>query len=256
MRRARLLFVDDDASIRRFVDMALETLDVDVRSCASVAEAIEALERHGPVDLLITDLMMPGQSGLDLLQRLQDEPALRGTARLAVFSAGLQGHVQADLVRYDIWRQLSKPVSAAELEACVREAMDAARLPPPPLTTANEPVPREHANSLTDSELAAARDHFAGDLRLFQDFRDGCRRQFVADLARGEASLQALDLHDVRHLAHSLKSVLLLLGHDALSDAARQLESRAASGDARRSQALWQLLATGLKTLTDEPHGR
>ena len=65
-------------------------------ACASVAEALAAL-REAPVQLLLTDLMMPGENGLDLLQHLVDEPALRGGALQVVFSAGLGAAAQERL---------------------------------------------------------------------------------------------------------------------------------------------------------------
>jgi len=257
MSQGRVLFVDDDPSIRRFVEMALETMDVTVSCCGSVSEAIEKLCEHGPVDLLVTDLMMPGDSGFDLLQRLRDEPALRGSARLAVFSAGLHGKVQAELARYGVWRQLSKPVSASELEECVRDAMAWAARPISLAVREEEAGPGQEAlPPLAQPELDVVQAHFAGDLGLYQAFRDGCCRQFAVDLARGEASIQALDFEDLLHLAHSLKSVLLLLGHKELSDIARDLESRAARTEAVHCAPLWQRLAEGLARLTAQPYVR
>ena len=96
--------------------------------CAGVAPAREAL-RQGPFELIITDLMMPGETGLDLLQHLADHPAQRGAARVAVFSAGLTAAMQQRLDTFDVWRQLSKPISLTALEDCVRDAVGAASAP-------------------------------------------------------------------------------------------------------------------------------
>ncbi|HVL10621.1 MAG TPA: Hpt domain-containing protein, partial [Burkholderiaceae bacterium] len=183
-------------------------------------------------------------------------PDLRGTARLAVFSAGLHGSVQTDLARYDIWRQLSKPVSAAELEECVLDAVHWAGRSVSPHVIAKHPSRQEDVNPLSDAELAAARDHFSGDLRLFKDFREGCLDQFAADLDRGNASILSLDLQDLRHLSHSLKSVLLLLGHRELSHTSRELEVRAADGDVHGSEESWNVLAAELERLIGKPHRR
>ncbi|MFO1193288.1 MAG: response regulator [Rhodoferax sp.] len=129
----RVLLVEDDAALRRFVAMALEDMPIELVVCAAVAPALEQLA-NGRFALILTDLMMPGESGFELLERLQREPRLRGDARVAVLSAGLTTVVREQLADLDIWRQLSKPVSVVTLVACVQDALDgaAAQAPGPP----------------------------------------------------------------------------------------------------------------------------
>jgi len=251
MTPARVMLVDDDASIRRFVEMTLEGLAIDLLLCAGVAEALTELQEHGPVELLMTDLMMPRENGLALLKRLRDEPALRGRARIVVFSAGLRGPMQSALEGHDVWRQLSKPVSAMELENCVRDGVAAASasVPPPldsPILRGQEPA---DAQGLDDNALVAIAANFRGDRDLYMAFRDGCMAQFDSDIARGDASLAHLDLSDLRHLAHSLKSVLALLGHGTSAGIARQLEDCAARHDATQASILWHQLRSSLVEL-------
>lgn len=248
MGRPRVLLVDDDTSIRRFVALALDDLDIDLITCASVPEALEVL-RHGSVQLLVTDLMMPGVSGLDLLQRLADDPTLRGGARLAIFSAGLNAATQQHLDRFDIWRQLSKPISVSALEQCVAQAVG-----PDPATAAppTPPAPEEgslDAPALDDAERAAIEQHFGGDLGLFLAFRASCIGQFAVDLRTGDDALARGDLVALRHLAHSLKSVLLTLGHPHASEIARQLE-RACAQAADAAPPLWVALRDALHPLS------
>lgn len=248
MKPPRVLLVDDDASIRRFVAMTLEGLHIDLLLCEGVTEALAVLREHGPVDLLLTDLMMPRTNGLELLKRLEEEPALRGSARIVVFSAGLRGPAQSALDGFDVWRQLSKPVSAMVLEACVRDGVAASTSalaphpgPPPPGSEPPDP------NRLDDDALAAITANFRGDRELYVAFRDGCLAQFESDIERGNASLAKRDLSDLRHLAHSLKSVLTLLGHVPLADVARQLEDcTAQQQDAGQADTLWHRLRAGL----------
>lgn len=69
---ARLLLVDDERDIRHLFAAELEDEGYQVETAASVAEAEEALVRT-PFDLMILDVQMPGESGLQLLQRLAGE---------------------------------------------------------------------------------------------------------------------------------------------------------------------------------------
>lgn len=235
----RVVLVDDDASIRRFVALALEELPIELVPCASAAEARQAL-RAAPAALLITDLMMPGETGFDLLRQLAEQPALRGPARLAVFSAGLNAAARERLAALGVWRELDKPVSLAALEACVAEATGLAAAAP----VAPGAAP---GGAFSAAERHAIEAAFGGDGELFRAFRDGARAQFTHDLAEGDRALAAADWPALRRLAHSLKSVLTLLGNDAAATTARTLEAAAAAADADTCRARWPLLRAALE---------
>jgi CheY-like chemotaxis protein len=233
-----VLLVDDDPSIRRFVALALEDLPIELIEAGSVREARARLSDGAPFALIVTDLMMPGETGLDLLQHLADHPAQRAGARLAVFSAGINAATQARLSGFDVWRQLSKPISVLELEAGVREAVGIAPDRP------GEPsaAPAQPAAALGAEAEAAIDRHFAGDRALFLAYRASCIAQFEADIRAGDAALAHGDMPALRRLGHSLKSVLLTLGDAQGSAAARQLEDAAGHADAAASAPLWQSL--------------
>ena len=69
--RPRILLVDDEPGIRAFLLRALAPIDCEVVAAASGLEALEMFERRAPIDLLVSDLMMPGINGLELGRRLQ-----------------------------------------------------------------------------------------------------------------------------------------------------------------------------------------
>jgi CheY-like chemotaxis protein len=235
----RVVLVDDDASIRRFVGLALEELPIELVLCASVAEARRALQA-APAALLITDLMMPGETGFELLQQLAEQPALRGPALLAVFSAGINAGTRERLAPLGVWRELDKPVSLAALEACVADAIGLAAAPPGATVQTS-------GDDLDAGERAAVDAAFGGDAALYRAFRDEARLQFSHDLAEGDRALAAADWPALRRLAHSLKSVLALLGDDAAAATARTLEVAAAVGDAAACRAQWPVLRRLMK---------
>jgi len=69
---AKLLLVDDERDIRHLFAAELEDEGYQVETAASVAEA-EAALAQSTFDLMILDVQMPGESGLQLLQRLARE---------------------------------------------------------------------------------------------------------------------------------------------------------------------------------------
>lgn len=238
--RPRVVFVEDDASVRRFVGMALEDLDIDLVECSCAAQALQALAGGG-VRLILTDLMMPGESGLELLDRLSRDPSLRGEARIAVFSAVADQAVRDQLERLVVWRILPKPASLAALEACVRDALaDADAASPPPLAAAEAQV--------TDESDAIAR-HFEGNAALYTAFKRACCAQFPLDARAGDEACVAGDAESLRRIAHSLKTVLHSLGHPALGVLAQEVEQRAAGGELAAAARQWIPLRDGLHRL-------
>lgn len=235
--RPRVVLVEDDPSVRRFVEMALEELPIELVSCADVAQARAAL-RLQRAALVITDLMLPGESGLSLIESLTNDPALRAGARIAVFSAGVSAAVQSQLDALAVWRVLSKPVSLAMLEACVQDAVsgvddDRSHLAP-------RPIPDQDAAS----DVVAR--HFEGDRELFEAYREACRRQFGADIEEGDRAERMADWPRLERLAHSLKTVLHTLGHAEEGDLARKLEGNARDAHAARARNGWEALRGAL----------
>jgi CheY-like chemotaxis protein len=236
--RARIVLVDDDPSILRLVEMVLEELPVALVPCTSVAEGLAAL-RAAPAQLVITDLMMPGETGFDLLRALAAEPALRGGATLAVFSAGLNAETAADLAALGVQVQIPKPISVLALEAEVRRVLDGVVTPP-----AARPAPPPA------SRADVVRDQFAGDEVLYGTFRSGCIERFPDDLRQGDAALASGDAATLRRIAHSLKGVLRLLGEDGAAERALAVENSADAGRLDLAAAPWRELKAAVAALT------
>lgn len=210
MALPRVLLVEDDAMLRRFVRMALEELPLELLECDNVAAALEQLAATS-VHLILTDLMLPGASGLDLLRQLQHSPSLRGNAKVVVLSAGLTAQTRRQLAPLGTWRLLDKPVSISLLTQCVEDALAAAT----------------HATAQTPAGtvLASAIDqYFAGDSDLFGLYRDSCLLQLPQDIAAGNHACHNGDILALRRVVHSLKTVLLTLGAPHLSAQAQILE--------------------------------
>jgi DNA-binding NtrC family response regulator len=72
MTMARLLIVDDERDIRHLYAAELEDEGYEVESAGSGAEAAEKLN-HQHFDLVVLDIQMKGESGLQLLQKIVKE---------------------------------------------------------------------------------------------------------------------------------------------------------------------------------------
>ena len=72
MNRGKILVVDDDDSLRRVMQLQLEEAGYDVITACDAREAMALVDEQTPA-LVITDLKMPGISGMDLLKRVRSE---------------------------------------------------------------------------------------------------------------------------------------------------------------------------------------
>src|SRR6202000_3507430 len=70
----RVLGVDDEAQLTRVLRTALSAQGYDVRAANDPEEALRLFEEWSP-DLIVTDLMMPGMSGIDLCRRVRSKSA-------------------------------------------------------------------------------------------------------------------------------------------------------------------------------------
>lgn len=115
----RLLLVDDDPSILRSYGRALGHLGAIVELASNGAEAVERM-KSGSFDVVVSDLLMPGMTGIDLLKAARaqelDVPIVLMTGDPSLDSA-----VRA--VEYGAFRYLSKPVEIGALwETVSRDA--------------------------------------------------------------------------------------------------------------------------------------
>jgi signal transduction histidine kinase/ActR/RegA family two-component response regulator len=117
---ARLLVVDDEATITRGAARLLGRLGYEVSTAASAGEALAILERGTPVDVLLTDFAMPGSSGADLLQVVRLEWPTVATILMS-------GHTGDPAVRAELLRSqtvfLAKPFSVEELLRAVERVL-------------------------------------------------------------------------------------------------------------------------------------
>lgn len=119
-RARRYLIVDDDRAVRELLAAVVRGCGADVEVLATGAAAVAHIERvDGPIDGVISDVYLPGASGLDVALatrcRFPD-------ARVALMSGGLVGESDARLVAGESAVVIRKPLALADIERFVRDA--------------------------------------------------------------------------------------------------------------------------------------
>jgi CheY-like chemotaxis protein len=120
-----ILIVDDDLISRTLMSRTLARAGFDVREASDAAEAMTRLESEPNVGLLVTDLVMPGMSGLQLVERLRGSARFAGLPVLVCSSNAERASVLL-AGRLQVAGYLLKPLDVQRLRGQVSELVDAA----------------------------------------------------------------------------------------------------------------------------------
>jgi len=119
VRRKRVLVVDDDSNIRENIAELLAVAGYEVLVAADTTDALQKLASGG-FDLLLTDLRMPGPSGLELIEKARrNDPQLQAILMTAYGNA----YTEVETVRRGGIGYLSKPFEADEVTALVQRIL-------------------------------------------------------------------------------------------------------------------------------------
>ena len=117
-----VLLVEDDANVRRLIRVTLERFGYTVLEADDATSALDLAEAHkGRIDLLLSDVIMPGMSGRSLAEALRN----RGHLDRVLFMSGYSAetlHAPGD--RPGTAPLLHKPFTPKELAARVRDVLD------------------------------------------------------------------------------------------------------------------------------------
>jgi CheY-like chemotaxis protein len=116
-----VLIADDEPSMRLLVHATIESDDYTVIEAVDGAEAWAMIQQHKP-SLVLLDVQMPGQTGLDVLRLVKADPDLIGTRVILLTSKAQESDVEKGLIAgADFY--LTKPFSPLDLLTRVDEAL-------------------------------------------------------------------------------------------------------------------------------------
>jgi two-component system cell cycle sensor histidine kinase/response regulator CckA len=121
-----LLVVENETAIKTLVQMALERHGYVVLTAESGSDALRLAAAHeGPIDLLITDVVMPDLRGPELARRLIEQRPMLATLFMSGYMDDALGEGTSSFrVPVDF---IQKPFSPSALAARVREMLDRRR---------------------------------------------------------------------------------------------------------------------------------
>jgi CheY-like chemotaxis protein len=116
--KRRILVVDDEITVCKSIRQAILTEEYEVEMALSGEEALKK-DQEKPYDLIITDLMMPGISGLDLLKNLRET---RPEVNVIMVTGYPTIKTAVESVKMGAFDYLPKPFTPADLRGLVTRA--------------------------------------------------------------------------------------------------------------------------------------
>jgi two-component system NtrC family response regulator len=120
MNRKSILVVDDDESLRRVTQMQLEEAGYEVFTAADAALGLQAMDEFAP-SLVITDMKMPGMSGIELLRELRSRYPETTVILITAFGT-VQTAVEA--MKAGAYDYITKPIDYDELLLVLQRALE------------------------------------------------------------------------------------------------------------------------------------
>lgn len=117
-----LIVVDDRAMLREFKQHLLEPAGYNVIGCESAEEALRVMAER-PVDIVLSDVAMPGMSGFDLLRRVRAEPATATLPFVILTAAAVDEAHRAEGLALGADAYLVRPVDPQDLLQVLRRVL-------------------------------------------------------------------------------------------------------------------------------------
>lgn len=214
MSKYRILIVEDEPQSARVLRDGLESLDQDfeILLATSSDQALKALKKGAP-DLLVADVLLPGMSGLELMQRvLQRHPA----TQVILVSGVRDPELRKEVARAGAHAFFFKPLELADFLDAVERL----------LGLVESAAPSEM--DLLKAQMESAEEHVGNIAQYMSDLRFNLQADCVALLnARGQVLARAGSLPDAEietTLMPELMTVFFAAGRIATHTGAPQID--------------------------------
>lgn len=150
MKQKNILIVDDEAKMRRILEIMLQQMEFNVFQAEDGLKALQVTQDE-QIDLIITDLQMPNLDGLGLLKQLR---AKSNTVPVIMVTAHGTVETAVTAMQYGASDYILRPFELEAVEAAVQRALKLAKI--------------EQENSYLRSELDSGWGEFIGNSSAMQ----------------------------------------------------------------------------------------
>lgn len=216
----KILLVEDDISTRKLQQMILQRAGYEIVEAEDGAKALEILDQI-VADMIILDILMPGLTGIEVLQRLRQDPRTKRVPVILCTSVCDHAQVQ-EAMSLGIFGYILKPIVARDLVQKVKLAARKA-----------EPVLIEPAKVIYNLGL---------DIPGYQQVLDLMIGDALAKLKDIGTKVEQGDVHEFEHFSRDLCASAENLGAPALRSTVKDIRSAFdKAGIAQRSKYLFKI---------------
>jgi DNA-binding NtrC family response regulator len=167
VNKAKILVVDDEDSMRDFMSIMLSKEGYDVIQAASGPEALDFIQKSSP-DVVITDMMMPEMSGLELLTQARQ---YENSPSFIVMTAFASVDSAIEAMKKGAYDYITKPFKVDEVKLAVKKLLE------------KETISKENTSLKQELSRKFSLDNFIG-----QDPKIVRMKEIVQKLAKSEST--------------------------------------------------------------------
>ena len=119
--KIKVLYVDDEVINLKVFELAYQS-KFDVLTAKNGEVALEVLEQHSEVDVIITDMKMPRMNGIEFINKAF--PTHPDAKYYVLTGFGMNDKIQEAINSGKVVQHIQKPYQKRELERIIRKAMD------------------------------------------------------------------------------------------------------------------------------------
>ncbi len=245
---ARILVVDDSEMNLKVIRGLLEPYRVSVE-CAGGARECLQIAANNTYDLILLDHMMPEMDGVEVLRRLKENDQFHTTV-VAITANAVSG-VKKSYLEWGFTDYLSKPINIVELEACLKKYLGAfmvrkniqkesMQAEEPFETDERSSQPEMHKEESAETEepwdpydfnVEEGLEYAVGNKNFYLETLDIYKDEVTRNMDLMNGYLEAGDMPNYATLVHAMKSNSKLIGAQALSEMAFEMEKRSKADD-------------------------
>jgi len=122
--RSQILLIDDESHNREALTLLLSHAGYQVQSAASGEEALKILQET-PFEIVITDLFLPGVSGIDILKRVKEDSPF---TNVILITGNASAETAVEAMKEGAFDYITKPLNFEKLKILVAKALEKSRL--------------------------------------------------------------------------------------------------------------------------------
>lgn len=249
-RSLRVLLVEDTPANQKVVEAILKKRGLEVTIAGNGRDAIDLLQREN-FDIVLMDVQMPTMDGFQATEAIRRFDGDKATIPIIAMTAHAMPGDRERCLEAGMDDYISKPIDAKHLI----EIVDRYTTGPENKGDVTAGTPPDSGAASNDDRIdrAAALLRLGGDEELLNDMIGFFNEDVPKLLQTARGALDAQELPEVRRAAHSIKGLAANLGATKAEEAARTVETAAASDDLPRVRETMARMEFELELLLREP---